>query len=570
MRPGDRVEPEIPRREPRVLPRIRHREHVEAVEMAPAAVAAMPAGLGRRRLAGVPVQPAAHVIGVDLLAPDEPGARLAQDLHLLRCCPGRRERAVELVGVRFPRGDRFVERASGPVGLRRCIRAVGAVEPQPQLGLAARGHRHAIAKRRLGAVPVRVDGGRAGDDVVVDAVLRVRGRRVRPEDARCVRLVLAEERLRQRTVGAGCCFEPVAGELVVGDHERGAVAHDARAHCLVAPRPRVAEPERRQHLQCRLLGRVVLDDDAGEDLGGRGLRVGDVDRPVAVVVERAGIEQLELGIPKAAAVTDEYVVGKRGLRVVVAPAKQRVARQPLEVPPVLLDVLAVVSLRPGEAEHPLLQDRILAVPEREREAELVADVRDAGHPVLVPAVGAGARVIVRERVPGIAALGVVLADGAPGALAQIRAPLVPRVRREQIVLGAAGRLGEPSVFGRRRRAGSRHVSPPGRRVGSRRRGAMTRDRAQRTARREGRRRSARSPRRSRRRRATTSDRGRRPTAARRGLTRARHRGSRPRPCGPGRRASTRRRGSATCRFRPSRVARRAATRRRGRRRHRAR
>ena len=144
---------------------------------------------------------------------------------------------------------------------------------------------------------------------------------------------------------------------------------------------------------------------------------------------------------------DELLVGERRLRVVVAPAQQRVARQPLEVPPVLLDVLAVVALRPGEAEHPLLQDRVVAVPEREREAELVADVGDAGHPVLVPAVGARAGVVVRERVPGVAALGVVLAHRAPGALAQVRAPLVPRVRGEEVVLGAAGRLGEARVLG---------------------------------------------------------------------------------------------------------------------------
>ena len=192
---------------------------------------------------------------------------------------------------------------------------------------------------------------------------------------------------------------------------------------------------------------MVLDLDPGQHLGRRGLRVGHVDRPVAVVVEDAGVEQLELGIVQAAAVVDELLVRERGLRVVVAPAQQRVARQPLEVPPVLLDVLAVVALRPREAEHPLLEDRVLAVPEREREAELVADVGDPGHAVLVPAVGAGARVVVREGVPGVAALGVVLAHGAPGALAQVRAPLVPRVRGEEVVLGAAGRLGEARVLG---------------------------------------------------------------------------------------------------------------------------
>ena len=217
---------------------------------------------------------------------------------------------------------------------------------------------------------------------------------------------------------------------------------------------------------------------------------------------------------------DERVVGERGLRVVVAPLQQRVARQALEVPPVLLDVLAVVPLRPRETEHPLLEDRVLAVPEREREAQLVADVGDAGHPVLVPAVRAGARVIVRERVPGVAALGVVLADGAPGALAEVRAPLVPRVRREEVVLGAAGGLGEPGVLGRRGSLGSACVSPPERRGGSRRRGASTRARARRRARRGGRRRCARSARRPRRRRAARSVRGARPTAARRGRSAA--------------------------------------------------
>ena len=438
------------------------------------------------------------------------------------------------------------------------------MEPQPQLDLAPGRRRHAIAQRRLGAEPVRVDRGRARDDVVVDAVLRIGARRVRPEDARRVCLVLAEERLRQRPVGACCRVEPVAGERMVGDHERRAVALDPRALRLVAPRPRVAEPERRQHLQRRLLGSVVLDDDPGEDLRRRGLGVGDVDRPVPFVVEGAGVEQLQLGILEAAAVVDELLVGEGGLRIVVAPVQQRVARQSLEVPPVLLDVLAVVPLRPGEAEHPLLQDRVLAVPEREREAELVADVRDAGHPVLVPPVGTGPRVVVRERVPRVAARGVVLANGAPRALAQIRAPLVPRVRREEIVLGAAGRLCEPGVLGRRRRSGIGHASflrrvewghveeVPGPGL-ERDVEAVAKVVAAALV----------VLRRWRRRRAATPVRGGRPTAARRDRTRARRRGSRRRACATRRRASPRRPGSATCRFRPSRAARRAATPRRG-------
>ena len=95
--------------------------------------------------------------------------------------------------------------------------------------------------------------------------------------------------------------------------------------------------------------------------------------------------------------------GKRRLGVVVAPAEPRAAGQRVEVPPVLLDVLAVVALAVGQPEHPLLEDGVAAVPQREPEVEPPEQVRDAGHPVLVPAVRARARVVVRERGPGVAA-----------------------------------------------------------------------------------------------------------------------------------------------------------------------
>ncbi len=117
VRPRDRVEAEVPGGEPRVLPRVRHREHVERVEVPPVAVAAVLARLGRRRLAGVAVEPAADVVRVHLLAPDEPGARLAQDPHRLGVGAVRRERLVELVGVGLAGRDDLVEGGARPRGL---------------------------------------------------------------------------------------------------------------------------------------------------------------------------------------------------------------------------------------------------------------------------------------------------------------------------------------------------------------------------------------------------------------------------------------------------------------------
>src|SRR4029078_4304190 len=86
---------------------------------------------------------------------------------------------------------------------------------------------------------------------------------------------------------------------------------------------------------------------------------------------------------------------------------------------------AVVPLGVGQAEQPLLEDGVLAVPQGQREAELLFVVGDAGEAVLAPPVGPGRGLVVAEVVPGVAALAVVLADRPPLAFAQVRAPRLP-------------------------------------------------------------------------------------------------------------------------------------------------
>src|SRR5215469_2120737 len=98
----------------------------------------------------------------------------------------------------------------------------------------------------------------------------------------------------------------------------------------------------------------------------------------------------------------------------------------VEIEIIVLDVLAVIGLAVGETENPFLQDRVLAVPQRKREAQALPVVADARQPVLAPVIGARAGLVVAEIVPSIAVLAVVLAHRAPLALAQIRPPLPPR------------------------------------------------------------------------------------------------------------------------------------------------
>ncbi len=127
-------------------------------------------------------------------------------------------------------------------------------------------------------------------------------------------------------------------------------------------------------MERRRLRAAVDGADADQDVVGSGLRVLDEHVEVAVGVEDAGVEQLVFRIAaRAPAVLgDEIGVRVGPLRILVEHPHVGMARDVVEVEVVLLHVLAVVALVPVEAEHPLLQDRVRAVPQRDGEARAAA------------------------------------------------------------------------------------------------------------------------------------------------------------------------------------------------------
>jgi hypothetical protein len=231
---------------------------------------------------------------------------------------------------------------------------------------------------------------------------------------------------------------------------RPADADEARVHRVLdvsgaAPGPHVAQPQVRQQVQDGGLWSLVAHGDP-HGIGVRAL-LGVVggDREVAVLGEDPGVDEFEFGlVPRPRGVRgSQGGVGELGLRVVVAPGEPGAGRGGVLVPPVVLGVLAVVALGVGEPEGALLEDRVAPVPEGEGEAPVLVQVREPGEPVLAPAVDAGARVVEREVRPRVATGAVVLADTAPGALRQVRAPVTPGnrpvVRRcQSLVLGILG------------------------------------------------------------------------------------------------------------------------------------
>src|SRR5262249_32664953 len=109
-------------------------------------------------------------------------------------------------------------------------------------------------------------------------------------------------------------------------------------------------------------------------------------------------------------------------------------RRGVEVVVDLLHVLAVIPLAVGQAEEPLLEDWVLAVPQGQRQAQALLVVADAGDAVFTPAVGAAAGLVVWEMTPGVAVRAVVLAYPAPLPLSELRSPFPPRLAAKAVFL----------------------------------------------------------------------------------------------------------------------------------------
>jgi hypothetical protein len=150
------------------------------------------------------------------------------------------------------------------------------------------------------------------------------------------------------------------------------------------PGPGVAEPQGGQQMNRGGLRATVRDGDPDEAFFRRRLGIFDHDVKIAVVVEHAAVDELVLVVPARAMRIrlHEVAVREGRLRVLVQTLHVRVGRRGIEVEVVLLHVLAVIRLAIAQAEEPLLEDRILAVPQRQRETEALLQVAETRESVL--------------------------------------------------------------------------------------------------------------------------------------------------------------------------------------------
>src|SRR5262245_42048711 len=146
----------------------------------------------------------------------------------------------------------------------------------------------------------------------------------------------------------------------------------------------------------RWLRSAIGDRDADQHIVGRCFGILNKNIEVAIVIERARINELELRIGLAAPtiLLDELRVRELALRILVQRLHVRVRPRRVEVVKALLHIFAVVALVAREAEQPLLENRVAAIPQRERETEPALAVANAEKSILAPTIGATASLVV--------------------------------------------------------------------------------------------------------------------------------------------------------------------------------
>src|SRR5262245_6257390 len=117
-----------------------------------------------------------------------------------------------------------------------------------------------------------------------------------------------------------------------------------------------------------------------------------------MVIEDPGVEDLELRVkPGASSVfLDQLRIGKGPLWIAVESLQVRPCWRAVQVEVHLLDILPVVAFVVGQPEEPLLEYRILLVPQRGGEAEEAMPIAQPEETVFAPAVRPTAGMVVGE------------------------------------------------------------------------------------------------------------------------------------------------------------------------------
>ena len=276
------------------------------------------------------------------------------------------------------------------------------------------------------------------------------GRVGRSEELFVICLVFREKPLRSRSIARRCRVELVQAQILhevrfqasMGDLQNLAIQAQAGFHRSFLPRPHIAKPDRRQHIERRSLRTAIVNRHADGDVIRPCLRILDEHIEVASVIKHTRVRQIKFRIPQPTppVLVHQPRIRKLRLRVFVERLQVGMRRRGVEVVVQLLHILTVIPLRPAESKQPLLQNRIAMIPKRQRQAHAALPIGDPHQPVLAPAIRPRSRLLMRKAPPRLTLLRVVLAHRRPLPFRQVRPPSLP-VRGTVFVFEKALMLG---------------------------------------------------------------------------------------------------------------------------------
>ena len=162
------VKAQIPTGIPGIFPLVRHRNHVEVVQVFPLGVAPIFAAFGRWRHPRIALEPLLHIVVVKLLRPEHPGEGLALDGAHVGAERFALDCGVELVRLIAAMLVNLFETCGKDARLAHASGADAALSSRP------RRQAQVIDRRRFGAAAFRVDRAAfAVDQIAVEGIFGV-------------------------------------------------------------------------------------------------------------------------------------------------------------------------------------------------------------------------------------------------------------------------------------------------------------------------------------------------------------------------------------------------------------
>ena len=193
------------------------------------------------------------------------------------------------------------------------------------------------------------------------------------------------------------------------------------------PAPRISKPKVGQQIEIGCLRAAIEDSNTNQRVKLGCFDVFNEDIEVPIVIKDTGVKQFifVLLLAGLAIGVGQIRVRKFRLRILIKHLQVGMTWRAIQVVIVLFDIFAVIAFVAGQSKQTFLQNRVFPVPHPQRKAEPLLIITVSTDPVFAPSVSVFARRFVIEELPSLAVFAVVLTNGAPLPLAEVRAPDSP-------------------------------------------------------------------------------------------------------------------------------------------------